>query len=65
SSVMRLANNVAADLQDLDRLARKILGVERAPRFPQSIILEGGSIHVDGEGTCLTTEEYLLNKIEA
>ncbi|GAA0157654.1 hypothetical protein LIER_14879 [Lithospermum erythrorhizon] len=48
---------------DLDRLiARKILGVERAPRFPQSIILEGGSIHVDGEGTCLTTEECLLNK---
>ncbi|KAG9136851.1 hypothetical protein Leryth_004591 [Lithospermum erythrorhizon] len=46
---------------DLDRLiARKILGVERAPRFPQSIILEGGSIHVDG--TCLTTEECLLNK---
>ncbi|KAK1383006.1 hypothetical protein POM88_020741 [Heracleum sosnowskyi] len=37
-------------------------GVERLPRFPQSIILEGGSIHVDGEGTCLTTEECLLNK---
>lgn len=24
--------------------------MERVPRFPQSIILEGGSIHVDGEG---------------
>lgn len=43
-------------------VARKILGTERIPRFPQSIILEGGSIHVDGEGTCLTTEECLLNK---
>lgn len=43
-------------------VARKILGIEKVPRFPQSIILEGGSIHVDGEGTCLTTEECLLNK---
>ncbi len=25
------------------------------------LILEGGSIHVDGEGTCITTEEVLLN----
>ncbi|KAL4185589.1 hypothetical protein AMTRI_Chr10g6740 [Amborella trichopoda] len=42
-------------------VAQKILGVERLPRFPHSIILEGGSIHVDGEGTCITTEECLLN----
>ncbi|XP_030494353.2 agmatine deiminase [Cannabis sativa] len=43
-------------------VARKILEIEKLPRFPQSVILEGGSIHVDGEGTCLTTEECLLNK---
>ncbi|CAK9138273.1 unnamed protein product [Ilex paraguariensis] len=43
-------------------VAKKILGIERLPRFPQSMVLEGGSIHVDGEGTCLTTEECLLNK---
>ncbi|XP_028120821.1 agmatine deiminase-like isoform X2 [Camellia sinensis] len=52
--------------------ARKILEVERVPRFPHSTILEGGAIHVDGEDlfincflpsrTCLTTEECLLNK---
>ncbi|XP_028120829.1 agmatine deiminase-like isoform X6 [Camellia sinensis] len=30
--------------------ARKILEVERVPRFPHSTILEGGAIHVDGEG---------------
>ncbi|PRQ50075.1 putative agmatine deiminase [Rosa chinensis] len=40
----------------------KILAIEKLPRFPHTIILEGGSIHVDGEGTCLTTEECLLNK---
>ncbi|KAB1212803.1 Agmatine deiminase [Morella rubra] len=42
--------------------AAHILEVEKLPRFPQTIVLEGGSIHVDGEGTCLTTEECLLNK---
>ncbi|KAJ8772217.1 hypothetical protein K2173_027394 [Erythroxylum novogranatense] len=43
-------------------VARKILEIEKVPRFYNSMILEGGSIHVDGEGTCLTTEECLLNK---
>lgn len=42
-------------------VARKILALERVPRFPHQMVLEGGSIHVDGEGTCLTTEECLLN----
>ncbi|KAM0982853.1 hypothetical protein ACFX2J_015595 [Malus domestica] len=43
-------------------VAEKILAIEKLPRFQHSMILEGGSIHVDGEGTCLTTEECLLNK---
>ncbi|XP_051132787.1 agmatine deiminase-like [Andrographis paniculata] len=47
--------------QDL-LIARKVLEIEKTPRFPHSMILEGGSIHVDGDGTCLTTEECLLNK---
>lgn len=42
-------------------VAKKIVEIERIPRFPQKMILEGGSIHVDGEGTCITTEECLLN----
>jgi agmatine deiminase len=44
-----------------DRAARKILEIERAARYRAPIVLEGGSIHVDGEGTVLTTEECLLN----
>jgi len=46
----------------LDRdIAKKIVQIERIPRFPHKMILEGGSIHVDGEGTCITTEECLLS----
>ncbi|CAL5026999.1 unnamed protein product [Urochloa decumbens] len=42
-------------------VAKKIVEIERVPRFPHKMVLEGGSIHVDGEGTCITTEECLLN----
>jgi agmatine deiminase len=38
-----------------------VLEIERAPRYRAPIVLEGGSIHVDGEGTVLSTEECLLN----
>jgi len=44
-----------------DRVARKVLEIEGADRYRAPIVLEGGSIHVDGEGTVLTTEECLLN----
>jgi agmatine deiminase len=44
-----------------DRVARKVLEIEGADRYAAPIVLEGGSIHVDGEGTVLTTEECLLH----
>ena len=44
-----------------DRVARKVLEIEGAGRYRAPIVLEGGSIHVDGEGTILSTEECLLN----
>jgi len=48
---------------DRDELvARKVLEIECADRYRAPIVLEGGAIHVDGEGTVLTTEECLLNR---
>jgi agmatine deiminase len=44
-----------------DRVARKIAEIEGVDRYRAPLVLEGGSIHVDGEGTVLTTEECLLN----
>jgi agmatine deiminase len=44
-----------------ERVARKLLEIERAGRYRAPIVLEGGSIHVDGEGTVMATEECLLN----
>ncbi len=45
-----------------DQVAGKILQLERCARYrTEGFVLEGGAIHVDGEGTLLTTEECLLN----
>ncbi len=44
-----------------DLVAAKVCEFEGAPRYRAPLVLEGGSIHVDGEGTCITTEECLLN----
>ncbi len=44
-----------------DAVAQKVLEIEGAGCYRAPMVLEGGSIHVDGEGTLLTTEECLLN----
>jgi agmatine deiminase len=47
---------------DLDEsVAPKIFEQEGIDFYPAPIVLEGGSIHVDGVGTCLTTQECLLS----
>ena len=47
---------------DKDQLvARKTLEIEGLDRYQAPLILEGGSIHVDGKGTLLTTEQCLLH----
>lgn len=47
---------------DLDHeVAPKVLKYFETTCLNAPLVLEGGSIHVDGEGTLLTTEECLLN----
>ena len=45
-----------------DQVAAKVLETERVPRYRAPFVLEGGAVHVDGQGTLLTTEECLLNR---
>jgi agmatine deiminase len=42
-------------------LARRMLEHSGGRRFEAPIILEGGAIHTDGQGTLLTTENVVLN----
>ena len=45
-----------------DKIAMKMCELERVDRYRlDDFILEGGSIHVDGEGTVMVTEECLLS----
>lgn len=44
-----------------DAVASTILQHYGVKQFDAPLIMEGGSIHTDGEGTLLTTEECLLN----
>jgi agmatine deiminase len=44
-----------------DAVAQKVLEIEGDARYRAPLVLEGGAIHVDGQGTLITTEECLLN----
>ena len=45
-----------------NRIAKFMIKNADATYFKNNMILEGGSIHTDGDGTLLTTEQCLLNK---
>ena len=44
-----------------NQIAPAILEMTHAQQFNAAFVMEGGSFHVDGEGTVLTTKECLLN----
>ena len=45
-----------------DALCQKICEMERVDSYRTDFVLEGGSIHVDGQGTVITTEQCLLSE---
>ncbi|RJE86379.1 agmatine deiminase family protein [Paenibacillus sp. 1011MAR3C5] len=45
-----------------DAVAPQVLKHVDVRQFDAPLVMEGGSIHADGEGTLLTTEECLLNE---
>ncbi|HXZ68586.1 MAG TPA: agmatine deiminase family protein, partial [Alphaproteobacteria bacterium] len=47
--------------EDDDKLPERLLSELGIRRFAAPIVLEGGSVAVDGAGTLMTTEECLLN----
>jgi agmatine deiminase len=53
-------NKYESLLRDAD-VPRRLEALAQVPRFEPGIVLEGGSIDVDGQGTVLTTEQCLLN----
>ncbi len=44
-----------------DSVCKEMATLLRVPVFEHDVVLEGGSIDVNGCGTCLTTEQCLLN----
>lgn len=44
-----------------DAVAAEVARVEGVERYRAPFVLEGGAIHVDGQGTLVTTEECLLS----
>ena len=49
------------DYQQDAVLARRVLKLMQIRRYGAPLVLEGGAINVDGQGTLLTSEECLLN----
>jgi agmatine deiminase len=43
------------------QMARRVLEHLGVPRYPSPLVVEGGGIHVDGEGTCLVCAPSILD----
>jgi agmatine deiminase len=50
------------DLKKDDQIPKLLENYLRVKRFEPGIVMEGGSIEINGEGCVLTTEQCLLNK---
>jgi agmatine deiminase len=53
--------NKYEELKQDDAIPRRLESLLKVPRFEPGIVMEGGSIEVNGAGCVLTTEQCLLN----
>jgi agmatine deiminase len=53
--------NKYEELRQDDSIPKRLENLLQAPRFTPGIVMEGGSIEVNGSGCVLTTEQCLLN----
>ena len=53
--------NKYEELKKDDSIPARLEGLLKVPRFEPGIVMEGGSIEVNGDGCVLTTEQCLLN----
>jgi agmatine deiminase len=44
-----------------DLVAQKVAAIEGVDRYRAPLVMEGGALHADGQGTLLVTEQCLLN----
>ncbi len=44
-----------------EQIAPQVCAHHKFPRYQAALVLEGGAIHTDGDGTLLVTEEVMLN----
>ncbi|HEY1404260.1 MAG TPA: agmatine deiminase family protein, partial [Pyrinomonadaceae bacterium] len=49
------------ELKKDDAIPKRLESILRTPRFEPGIVMEGGSIEVNGAGIVMTTEQCLLN----
>jgi agmatine deiminase len=56
-----VVNGLYSSWKHDEKVAEFMCKIQGASVYKPSFILEGGSIHVDGEGTCMTTVECLLD----
>ncbi|MEZ4832253.1 MAG: agmatine deiminase [Caldilineaceae bacterium] len=49
------------DFSQDQRVARQVLDQIETPRYTAELVMEGGALHVDGDGTLLVVAENLLN----
>ena len=54
-------NGLYSSWENDEKIAEFMCKIQGAKVYKPPFILEGGSIHVDGEGTCMTTVECLLD----